>query len=231
MAELPRAASDPANLVNRPADVSFAIDRLGELNATDPEVKGKIDAKAVGVAGHSFGAYTVLACIGETFAYPGGDKSFVDPRISAACAMSAPTPASPSADLDRAYARIKVPCLHMTGTLDDLPIGHSKAADRRIPFDHSTWPDTYLVTFAGADHMTFSGHVRNRGPVTAAQLRAIPGTGADPASDAVFHPLIARSLVAFFDAYLKHDAAAKRWLVSEFPKVLGDHGTFERKSE
>lgn len=225
-AELSRVAADPANLVNRPADVSFVIDRLEGLNTDDPELKGKIDSKTVGVAGHSFGAYTVLACIGQTFP---AAKSFLDPRISAACAISSPTPANPNANLDRAYAGIKIPCLHMTGTLDDLPNGRSKAADRRIPFDHSPSPDTYLLTLAGGDHMTFAGHLGDVSPTMAAQFRALPGTSADPATDATFHPLITQAMTTFFDAYLKHDDGAKNWLATEFPKVLADRGTFERK--
>ena len=49
---------------------------------------------------------------------------------------------------------------HMTGTLDDSPVGKSTVADRRVPFDHIAAKEQFLVTFTGGDHMVFSGRVR-----------------------------------------------------------------------
>ena len=71
--------------------------------------------------------------------------------------------------LDKAFAGIRIPCLHMTGTLDDSPIGETKAAERRLPFDHIRGADQYLITFIGGDHMIFSG--RARLPATAPRTR------------------------------------------------------------
>ena len=55
------------------------------------------------------------------------------------------------------YRSFEVPCLHMTGTEDSSPIGDTTPSQRRIPFDCINGPDQYLVTFAGGDHMVFSG--------------------------------------------------------------------------
>jgi hypothetical protein len=103
----------------------------------------------------------------------------------------------------------------MTGTLDDSPIGETRAADRRIPFDHIHGADQYLVTFERGDHMVFSGQ----------RLR-----GGDGKKDPLFHALIRESTTAFWDAYLKGEAAAKRWLAEGgFREVMGKDGRLEVK--
>jgi hypothetical protein len=104
----------------------------------------------------------------------------------------------------------------MTGTLDDSPIGETKATERRIPFDHIHGADQYQVIFAGGDHMVFAGQ----------RLR-----GAASGKDPLFHDLILQSTTAFWDAYLKNDAAAKAWLAKgEFRDEMGKNGTLEVKS-
>ena len=49
--------------------------------------------------------------------------------------------------------------------------------------------------------------------------------------DAEFQKQIRLASTAFWDAYLKNDAAAKSWLSDDagFKKELGDDGTFEKK--
>ena len=137
-----------------------------------------------------------------------------DPRVKAIIPMSAPIPAA--GDLDNAYGDVKVPTFVMTGTLDDSPIGETKAADRRKPFDHLP-ADTvsYLLIFNGGDHMIFSGRPRAVAKET----------------DAKFQEQIRASSTAFWDAYLKSDDAAKKWLHDGgFKKSLGDLGTLEQKN-
>ena len=103
----------------------------------------------------------------------------------------------------------------MTGTLDDSPIGDTKAAERRIPFDRIHAPDQYLVTFQGGDHMTFA--VPRRRPGRAEK-------------DARFQDLILQGTTAFWDAYLKGDAAAKSWLArGGYAGTLGGEGKLEVK--
>ena len=77
---LRQAAANLQNAVNRPLDVSFAIDQLEILNRSEGPLKGRLDLDRVGVAGHSFGAYTTLAVAGEIFGRPGGREiSLADP--------------------------------------------------------------------------------------------------------------------------------------------------------
>ena len=158
------AITDPSNSANRPADVKFAVDQLEKTNRETPALKGKLDLKRLGMAGHSYGAWTTLAIAGASAALPGREATFADPRFKAAIAMSAPAPTVKQTDLlDRTFAAVKIPILHMTGTLDDSPIGETKAAERRVPFDHITGADQYLITFSGGDHLIFSGRGRMLG--------------------------------------------------------------------
>jgi predicted dienelactone hydrolase len=70
-----------SDLVNEPADVSFVISRLLNLNARRGGVLGgRIDPARIAVAGHSDGAVAALAV-----AY---DRRFRDPRVRAAIVLS-----------------------------------------------------------------------------------------------------------------------------------------------
>ncbi len=211
MKAMNQAASNPQNAVNRPLDVRFAIDEMLRLNAESGEFHGKIDTNRIGMAGHSFGAFTTLAVAGEVFGPT--ERSGVDARVKAAIAMSSPVP---KRDRDRAFSKIKIPILHMTGTEDSSPIGDTSVAERRVPFDKINGAEQFLVTFTGGDHMVFSGRSGLRG---------------NRRKDAVFHDLILRSTTAFWDAYLKGDAKAKAWLADGgFEKALGKDGVFEKKA-
>lgn len=210
MSAMQRAAGRPRNAIDRAKDVSFALDQLTQLNATNATWRGKLDLTRVGVAGHSFGAYTTLASAGANYSAlaVGG----ADARIRAAIPMSAPVPANKKR-LDEAYAGVKIPCLHMTGTEDNSPIGETKATERRLPFDHCRNSDQFLITFTGGDHAIFGGRERKLGG----------------AKDAEFQRLISQSSLAFWDAYLRADANAKVWLTTKFKDALGKEGVFELK--
>jgi predicted dienelactone hydrolase len=209
------------NILNRPRDVSFAIDQLEKLNQSDPILKGRLDLDHIGMAGHSFGAYTTDAIAGEVFVTSAGRTlAMADPRVKAAIAMSESAPRDPK-QYDQAFAKIAIPFLHMTGTLDDSPLSETPAANRRVPFDHiPAVADQYLVILQGGDHMVFSGR-------TASGLLA--GTG-NPAMDPTFQILIQQSTTAFWDAYLRSDEKAKKWLSDGGCKtMLGQNATLEIK--
>jgi predicted dienelactone hydrolase len=211
---LGRAMMDPKNSINRALDVRFAIDRMEKLNVEKSPFQGHLDTDHIGVAGHSFGAFTTLAVAGEVFSgLEGREFSFTDPRVKAAIAMSPPVPSNKER-IERAFSRIMVPCLHMTGTKDDSPMGGTTAQDRRIPFDHINGADQYLVIFQDGDHMVFAGQERT-------------GRGDQ---DLVIQDLIRMSSAAFWDAYLKGSSEARSWLAKGgFKSVLANNGTFEEK--
>jgi predicted dienelactone hydrolase len=205
------AAANLQNIANRPKDVSFAIDQMLAINtASASPLKGRLDVKHIGIAGHSFGGYTTMAVAGQFFPL----ANFADPRVTCAIQMSAPV-ARP-AQRDAAYLKITMPVFHMTGTRDDSPIGDTKAAERRIPYDKMSAAETCLLILKDGDHMVFSG--RERADEAASR------------QDDAFHRLICAGSTAFWDAWLRGDASAHAWLMDgAFAKQLGASGTFETK--
>jgi dienelactone hydrolase len=215
LAEMKKAAADVKVAIARPLDVRFALDQAESLNTSHPSLKRRLDLSKVGVSGHSFGSFTTLASGGMTFVPQGGvGNKLDDSRVKAIIPMSSPVPRNRDS-LEKTYASITVPSLHMTGTLDDSPINDIKAADRRLPYDHSVNSERYLITFIGGDHMIFSGRARGMG---------------DGSNDAKFQDLIRQTSVAFWDAHLRYDADAKKWLADGgMKKLLGESATLESK--
>lgn len=205
------AFDNPENIRDRPRDVIFAINRLGQMKRNADPLGDRLDLERIGASGHDFGAQTVLALAGQVLP---GDIMIVDPRVKAVVAMSPPVPLG-QVPLRVAYADIHVPCLHITGTADNSIVATTQASQRRLPFDYTQGPDEYLIVLRGADHRTYSGH---------------PFPRRNGWADGVFQQLIAQSSTAFWDAYLKGDADAKRWLSDGgLGGLLGGTATLEKK--
>jgi predicted dienelactone hydrolase len=196
------------NTIARLKDVSFALDRLEALDRSDPAWRHRLDLARVGLAGHSYGAETALGATGKR--YGPRELALADRRIRAAIAMS-----PPGGPVD-AFGAIRVPVMVLTGTLDDSPawLTPTRAAERRAVFDGLPARDKFLVVFDGGDHMVFSGQPRRRG---------------DASADAFIHRQIRMATVAFWDAYLRDDAAAREWLAQEWRAALGAGGALEQK--
>jgi predicted dienelactone hydrolase len=214
-----RAAKDPKNALDRILDVTFAIDRLIVLNRTPGPLRGRLDLKRIGMSGHSFGAFTTLAVGGQTFFRRGVGYRLADKRIKALAALSPPV-SRRRGDYARQYGSIRLPCLHLTGTLDHSPIRNgARARERRIPFDHMSEADQYLITFQGGDHMIFTEARFRRGPNR-------PHAAKDPR----FRRLIVLATTAFWEAYLKGDRRARAWLIrGGLKRMLGKDGRLEMK--
>jgi dienelactone hydrolase len=213
--QMAKAAKEPKNAINRPLDVSFAIDQLTAMQADkESPLSGRLDLGHIGMAGHSFGAITTLMIAGEAATKADDGKLLSDQRIKAGIPMSSPVPKRQK-EYDTVYGNIQIPLLHMTGTRDESPISKTKADDRRIPYDHITKADQYLVTLVGGDHKVFSGRAR---------------IGPRKPKDAKFQDLILMSTTAFWDAYLKDDKAAKEWLQNGGMKAaMGADAKVEQK--
>lgn len=216
--------NDPENLKNRPLDVSFVIDRAMKDAALG------IDAERIGVAGHSFGAYTSMAVAGMKVDLPGApDTVFRDPRVKAVLPMSPQGGKTMGID-DGAWDTIGAAVLFLTGTRD-YGEGQRSAAWRREAFDGMSGADAFLVVIDGATHMTFGQGGDGRGAPAIendgegplrrvvrdrARERTAERSGGRDADQAEHTALVKSLAAAFFDARLRGDAEAAAWLRAFF---------------
>lgn len=188
--DLKKAASF-SNHTLRGGDVAAVLDALEEWNK-EGEWKGRMDPEHAGISGHSFGAQTSQIVAGQNVA--GGRISFRDPRITAAVMMSPAPPAM--GDAAKAFEAVRIPCLLLTGTLDDSPIGRTTPTDRLNVFPNLKNAPAWQVVFEGADHMSFGGR----------------GKGAEASR---YRKATLALTTAFWDANLRDDSEAKKWLNGE----------------
>lgn len=211
--KLTAATRDLDVIRNRFEDVPFALDELAKMNAAGP-LAGRLDMSRIGMSGHSFGAVSTLTAAGQSMRLAG--TRFKEPRFRAAIAYSPNKPAG-NVDPAHSYDEITIPILHFTGTEDNNPLDPDQpASDRQIPFRNIPAPGQYLVVLNGGDHGVFGG-------------QRIKGRNVE--ADAAFHRLIDEVSIAFWDAYLMDDPAAKAWLRDGgAASELGASATFEMRN-
>ncbi len=186
-----RQAASAKNYLDRTKDVPAVLDALAKWNGEKGHpLHGRMDLEKVGMSGHSFGAQTTQVMAGQS----AGKVSLRDPRVDAAVMMS-PSPPQ-RGDAAAAFATVKIPCLLMTGTLDDSPIGNTTPADRLQVFPHLKEAPAWQVVFDKATHMDFGQRDLRGGKI----------------KDARFHRAILALTTAFWDAELKGHPEARKWL-------------------
>lgn len=193
------ALKKPAYWESRPKDISFVIDAIPRLEKRIPSLAGKIDTHHIGVGGHSMGSYTAEAIAGALVDLPGHPgASFADPRVKAIVCLSPQGP-NQFGLTAHSFDSISIPYLGITGTRDTL--GQLATLDwHKVPFDRSRAGGKFHMVIEGANHMSFTG-TRSVPPARAAQAGAfVDDTNA--------------ATLAFWDAYLKSDAAARQYLES-----------------
>jgi predicted dienelactone hydrolase len=200
------AAAGLENFRLRVGDVAAVLDALTRWSATAGHpLAGRMDLEHVGMSGHSFGAVTTQAVSGQTYFL--GRVSFTDPRIDAAIAFS---PSSPRrGDPESAFAAVAIPWLLMTGTADVAPIGDADVASRLAVFEALPKGGKYELVLDGAEHSAFTD-------------RALPGN-VRPRNPNHHRAILAIS-TAFWDAYLRDDAAARAWLDGDGPRSILEKG-------
>jgi predicted dienelactone hydrolase len=199
---------NPAKTADRVADVSAVIDRLDELEAKVPALKGRMDRSRIGVAGHSYGAATAML-IGGVTVDAGGEtaKSFRDPRVR--CILPVSAAGTGEYGLTRgSWSRLEIPALFVTGTRDIRP-GH-EFEWRREPFELSPAGAKYLLIVEGATHFHFGGGPQGGGRMTAGGGGLLGGGSAAAATD-----FVKTAGIAFWDAHLRDSAAAREFLTRD----------------
>jgi predicted dienelactone hydrolase len=153
------------------------------------------------MSGHSFGAVTTQAVSGQRAPLVGDRLN--DRRIRAALAMSPSKPRRGSAQ--DAFGSVRIPWLLMTGTHDGGVIGGQTPTTRMAVFPALRSGDKYELVLDGAEHSAFTD-------------RALLGDRL-PRNPNHHRAILALS-TAFWDAYLRGDAAARAWLQGEGARSL-----------
>ncbi len=194
--------------LDRVHDISFVIDEALRQRAAGGALAA-FDGTRIGMSGHSFGAVTTLAICGERF--PGG-KSFADPRVKAGLAFS--PNAGPEAQRAARFGSITMPMLLVTGTRDGDVVGTGASPEaRRATFYAVPPPDKFLLVLDGAEHLNFNGGaLQNR----------------DAAGQHYTHAVDAISL-AYWNAMLRGDTAARDWLAADARSVLAPADVWRTK--
>lgn len=215
------ARTDYKGWIDRCRDLSFAIDSLTKLNKEHPLLKGKIDQSRIGIAGHSYGAYTAMLLSGAQLEpidnYP--FDRLVDSRIKAAVILSPPGTGQQGLSKS-SFETLRLPSMFMTGSRDRGLSGQPPEW-RTEPFQLCYPGDKYLVFIEGATHFTFAAG-------RATLVTSKPGHGATTSGGISYPPKLVskfdqrailghvkQASLAFWACYLNSDAAAKAYLHSD----------------
>jgi predicted dienelactone hydrolase len=219
-----------AAVLDQPADVSFVIDQMLKLNrAQDGLFAGTIDEDRIGMTGHSLGGLTTMLT---------AHGSGRDVRIKVIAPIS-PVGCLLGASL---VGDASIPTMVIGGSIERVV----EPATIRGVYDAARAPK-YDVEIIGADHARFAdvdimdtqlgADIVSRvtgGDVATDSLKIAAATGADVTAcvvhnDAMDTPITGERqrellrIVAtpFFDAYLKGDPGAMRFLTETLPTLDG----------
>ena len=142
-AEVVRRVGDPEELQARPRDLALVWDHLRE----------EFDGLPLGLAGHSYGSYTVLACAGMESSIA---RHGVKPIPASGYLVISPQPPGMLFAVSE-YGKVSKPVLIMTGTEDHLLSGESTYGDRLNAYKALPEELRRLVVFRGFEHMDFAG--------------------------------------------------------------------------
>lgn len=207
-----RSAANLKNMLLRIRDVSAVLDQL-ERWTTDKThtLYQRVDTNKTGMSGHSFGAVTTQAVSGQNT--PMGKNIFREHRIDAAVIMSPSTPKR--GEPATLFKDVNIPWLLMTGTKDLSVIGNTDIKSRLGVFPALPEGNKYELVLKDAEHSAFTE-------------RALPGDTL--ARNKNHHQVILALSTAFWDAYLKEDDAARKWLNGDEAKsVLQDGDRWQKK--
>jgi len=205
---LKRAIHDHANVAASaagPLDVTSVIDSLAVLQTRFPAIRGKLDTVHIGVAGNGAGAVAAEAIAGALLELPGRPlANLADPRVRAVLCISPQGP-GPSGFTERSFDQLVLPYLGITSIHDGAPSKFAAAAWHKAPFEHSQPGDKYelFVRRDGDGAMISDGY----------EVSSDSAQNGQPSAAAAGH--IQAATLAFWEAYLKHDMAARRYLESD----------------
>lgn len=188
-----KEAASAESFMNRVSDVRVVLDYIESSKKlkTHPLYR-KVDHSKIAMSGHSFGAVTSQAVMGQQFTRF-GEASFLDERIDCVILMSPSQ--SKQLDNDKAFGSVTLPVLCMTGTKDDSPIRKEVTPESRKAV-YAALPNgqAYQIVFHDGKHSIFGDYRKN---------------------DPRYHEAILKITTHILDAYLKKDEESLQWLRSD----------------
>jgi predicted dienelactone hydrolase len=204
---LQKMTTDPQAVLERPRDITFAIDQAIKWNRNQNKLAGKIKTDKIAVMGHSFGAYTTLVVCGaqpildylEPRVAPGtglaGDLS--DPRVTFGLAMSPQTPGTTFFGKE-SYTTINRPLVCITGSKDT-----QKSHDGKKMPANVRWEVLKMLPKGGGHYFFWLTNANHLSFADSPFLQRLPSRAKRDV------PRITRALMVLFsDYFLKDDRNA-----------------------
>lgn len=188
-----KGAASAEQFFKRINDVKRVLDHLEDSETELGRLlEGKVNTARMAMTGHSFGAVTSQALMGQRFDQLGA-LGYLEERFDCFILMS-PSQSTKLEDA-KAFAAVEVPVLCMTGTKDTSPMRKEVTPEsRQLVYTNLGSKEAYQVVFDQGAHSIFGDYRKN---------------------DARYHQAILPLTTAFLDTYLKDDAAARGWLRGE----------------
>lgn len=174
------------------SDIGYVLDRLAQLNASDPsgKFKGKLDLLRVGVFGHSFGGAQAAQFCSQ------------DSRCKAGIDLDG----APHGSVIQSGVRRPFMFLLSDHSRESDAENQQTKADIRSIYDRTPANERLYVTIRGANHFTFSDDgAMLKSHVVRGVLRAAGKLGIDGDRQLA---ITAYCLRTFFDAYVRESAVS-----------------------
>ncbi len=202
-----KRASEHANVTQSrigALDVTAVIDSLPALQTRFRAIRGKLDIAHIGVAGNAAGAVAAEAIAGAVVELPGRPRAnLADPRVRAVLCISPQGPGQ-YGFTEHSFDQLVLPYLGITGVQDVAPAKFAAAAWHKAPFERSQPGDKYELFVQSGDGSSMVNKL--------SEDSGNYSQNAKPSDSIAGH--IHAATLAFWDGYLKHDVAAKRYLES-----------------
>lgn len=206
MHNLNKMIRDANEVLGRPKDVSFAIDRAMDWNVSNANLRGRLDTRHVGVLGHSFGAFTTMVICGmrpaldwlEPPVEPGKGlgPNLSDARVTCGVALS-PQGADEPFFIGESFVTLRLPLMGISGT-EDKQQGGLPPMNRYKSF--ALWPEgagqNKFVWLANAHHLDFTDS-------TGAKQQGVRSANREDVQ-----PIVRAATLLFFNTHLKGDTSA-----------------------
>lgn len=229
--------ANPSEFLDRPLDVKYLLDELTRRSQSDPNYR-RLNLKAVGVLGQSFGGYTVFALAGAGLNFPQLRQdcqlpslentlnislllqcraavlppisyNLSDPRVKAIISIN---PIVSSVLGQAELSRIQTPTMVIAGNADTV----APAVPEQIrPFTWLQTPDRYLAVIDRGTHFSALGEGQDEGV-------PVPPEVIGPTPSLARRYVNALSL-AFFQTYIANQSSFRPYLSSAYARALSQN--------